>query len=220
MQRRYGHHRLPSNWNCHGLEAWELPPEGQSAWLAQVNDVRPAPDATGVWIFAFALDERVDVLFEDELRWSRSHAARLRLDHAGDAVVYWVSLTPVGLNRDWQGSIRRLGASVGPWRLGLRHSRDSGQATRGSASADCVSCVAADKRTPRTTDLQFGAEWRRLREPSWIGIPSLGRQPSRLGRERADRERAPRERSDAVLEGVTVGRGGRNLPTTLRHFPI
>ena len=80
-----------------GLEGWELPPEGQSGWLAQVTDVRPAPDGTGVWIFAFALDERVAELSEDELRRGRSEGT-ITLDQAGDAVVYWVSLTPDGLN--------------------------------------------------------------------------------------------------------------------------
>ena len=80
-----------------GLEGWELPRDGQPGWLAQVNDIRPAPDGTGVWIFAFALDERVAELSEDELRRGRREGT-ITLDQAADAFVYWVSLTPDGLN--------------------------------------------------------------------------------------------------------------------------
>ena len=80
-----------------GLEGWELPREGAPGWRAQVNDVRPAPDGTGVWIFAFALDERVAEMSDDEIRRGRQEGT-LTLDQVGDAFVYWVSLTPDGLN--------------------------------------------------------------------------------------------------------------------------
>ena len=80
-----------------GLEGWELPREGAPGWRAQVNDVRPAPDGTGVWVFAFALDERVAEMTDDEIRRGRQEGT-LALDQVGDAFVYWVSLTPDGLS--------------------------------------------------------------------------------------------------------------------------
>ncbi len=79
-----------------GLEGWELPRDGQRGWPAQVNDIRPAPDGAGVWIFAIAPERSLDELGVDELRRGLMEQT-LTPEQAADAFVYWVSLTPDGL---------------------------------------------------------------------------------------------------------------------------
>lgn len=75
-----------------GTEGWE--PGKAPGGPAAVTDVRPAPGGAGVWVFALALDERVAGM--DELRKARQDGS-LTLEQAADGFVYWVRLTPDGL---------------------------------------------------------------------------------------------------------------------------
>ena len=79
-----------------GMEGWEAPRDGPVGWPAQVNDIRLAPDGTGVWVFAWAPEERLAALSVDELR-DEIMANTSPLEHVVDAYVYWVRLDPDGL---------------------------------------------------------------------------------------------------------------------------
>ncbi len=79
-----------------GMEGWEVPRGGPVGGLAQVNDIRLAPDGSGAWVFAMAPERRFAESTVDELRemlMGRTSA----LEQILDAYVYWVRLEPNGL---------------------------------------------------------------------------------------------------------------------------
>ena len=65
-------------------------------WPAQVNDIRLAPDGSGVWIFAVAPERRFAELSVDELR-EVAMDRNSTLEQVADAYLYWVRLEPDGL---------------------------------------------------------------------------------------------------------------------------
>ena len=79
-----------------GMEGWEAPREGPVGWPAQVNDIRLAPDGSGVWIFAMAPERRFAELSMDELR-EKIMDRTSTLEQVVDAYLYWVRLEPNGL---------------------------------------------------------------------------------------------------------------------------
>ena len=79
-----------------GMEGWEAPRDGPIGWPAQVNDIRLAPDGSGVWIFAMAPERRFAELSVDELREKITDRTSA-LEQVADAYVYWVRLDPNGL---------------------------------------------------------------------------------------------------------------------------
>lgn len=79
-----------------GMEGWEVPREGPIGWPAQVNDIRLAPDGSGVWIFAMAPERRFAELSLDELR-EMAMERRSTLEQVADTYVYWVRLESNGL---------------------------------------------------------------------------------------------------------------------------
>ncbi|MDE2678428.1 MAG: hypothetical protein F4087_10100 [Gemmatimonadetes bacterium] len=79
-----------------GMEGWEAPRDGPVGWPAQVNDIRLAPDGSGLWIFAVAPEERLAELSVDELR-DEFMANAGPMEQVVDAYIYWVRLDPGGL---------------------------------------------------------------------------------------------------------------------------
>lgn len=80
-----------------GMEGWEAPRDGPiGGWPAQVNDIRLAPDGSGVWIFAMAPERRFAESSVDELR-EKAMDRTSTLEQVVDAYVYWVRLEPNGL---------------------------------------------------------------------------------------------------------------------------
>ena len=80
-----------------GMEGWEAPRDGRPiGWPAQVNDIRLAPDGSGLWVFAVAPEERLAALSVDELR-DVFMANAGQLEQVVDAYLYWVRLDPDGL---------------------------------------------------------------------------------------------------------------------------
>ena len=78
-----------------GTEAWEAPRTGPTGgYPAQVNDIRLAPDGSGLWVFAVAPEERFVELSVDELG---DRAMASGLERVADAYLYWVRLEPDGL---------------------------------------------------------------------------------------------------------------------------
>ncbi len=79
-----------------GMEGWEAPRTGPVGWPAQVNDIRFAPDGSGLWVFAMAPEERFVELRVDELR-DEIVANNSALERVADAYLYWVRLEQDGL---------------------------------------------------------------------------------------------------------------------------
>lgn len=79
-----------------GMEGWEPPREGGGGWLAQVNDIRLAPDGSGLWVFAMAPEEKLAALSVEELR-DEIVANAGAVEQVADAYVYWVRMDPDGL---------------------------------------------------------------------------------------------------------------------------
>ncbi|MCY4574640.1 MAG: hypothetical protein OXF01_17805 [Gemmatimonadetes bacterium] len=80
-----------------GTEGWEAPRTGPvGGYPAQVNDIRLAPDGSGLWVFAMAPEERFVELSVDELR-DEVMANNSALERVADAYLYWVRLEPDGL---------------------------------------------------------------------------------------------------------------------------
>ncbi|MDE2764066.1 MAG: hypothetical protein OXQ94_06660 [Gemmatimonadota bacterium] len=83
-----------------GMEGWEAPRDGRPiGWPAQVNDIRLAPDGSGLWVFAMAPEERLAALSVEELRDEMmANAANAgAVEQVADAYVYWIRLDPDGL---------------------------------------------------------------------------------------------------------------------------
>lgn len=79
-----------------GMEGWERPREGPVGSPAQVNDIRLAPDGSGVWIFAMAPERRFAGLSMAEFR-EKVMDRSSTLEQLLDAYVYWIRLEPNGL---------------------------------------------------------------------------------------------------------------------------
>lgn len=80
-----------------GMEGWEAPRTGPvGGYPAQVNDIRFAPDGSGLWVFAMAPEERFAELSVDELR-DEVLVNASALERVADAYLYWVRLDPNGL---------------------------------------------------------------------------------------------------------------------------
>ncbi len=80
-----------------GMEGWEAPRTGPvGGYPAQVNDIRFAPDGSGLWVFAMAPEERFVDLSVDELR-DEVLVNASALERVADAYLYWVRLDPDGL---------------------------------------------------------------------------------------------------------------------------
>ncbi len=78
-----------------GTEGWEAPRTGPTGgYPAQVNDIRLAPDGSGLWVFAVAPEERFVELSVDELG---DQAMASGLERIADAYLYWVRPEPDGL---------------------------------------------------------------------------------------------------------------------------
>lgn len=63
---------------------------------AAVTDVRPAPEGAGVWVFAIAPEDSIAQMSRDDMRTAFMDRTR-SLEQRGDGFVYWVDLTPDGL---------------------------------------------------------------------------------------------------------------------------
>ena len=79
-----------------GMEGWEESARTTGGWPAQVNDIRLAPDGSGLWVFAIAPEERFVELSLDEFR-DEVMANRYAPEQVADAYLYWVRLVPNGL---------------------------------------------------------------------------------------------------------------------------
>ena len=79
-----------------GMEGWEPPRDGGGGWPAQINDIRLAPDGSGLWVFAMAPEERLAALSVEELR-DEIMANAGAVEQVADAYVYWVRMDPDGL---------------------------------------------------------------------------------------------------------------------------
>ena len=79
-----------------GMEGWEAPRTGPIGYPAQVNDIRLAPDGSGLWVFAAAPEERLAALSVDEFR-DELMANTSALERVVDAYLYWVRLDADGL---------------------------------------------------------------------------------------------------------------------------
>ena len=80
-----------------GMEGWEAPRTGPvGGYPAQVNDIRFAPDGSGLWVFAMAPEERFVELSVDELR-DEVLVNASALERVADAYLYWVRLDADGL---------------------------------------------------------------------------------------------------------------------------
>ncbi|MXX35160.1 MAG: hypothetical protein F4107_02085 [Gemmatimonadetes bacterium] len=77
-----------------GTEGWE--PGVAPGSPAAVMAVRPAPEGAGVWVFAIAPEDSIAELSIDDMRTAFMDRTR-PLEQKGDAFVYWVDLTPDGL---------------------------------------------------------------------------------------------------------------------------
>ena len=64
--------------------------------LVEVTDVRPALDGAGAWVFVIAPEKSLAELSLDDMG-RRIQDGTLVMEHAADAFVYWVDLTPKGL---------------------------------------------------------------------------------------------------------------------------
>lgn len=79
-----------------GMERWEESARDTGGWPAQVNDIRLAPDGSGLWVFAAGPEERFVELSLDEFR-DEVMANRYAPEQVADTYVYWVRLEPDGL---------------------------------------------------------------------------------------------------------------------------
>ena len=75
-----------------GMDEWEPTGPGLSGRPAEVTDVYPVPDGSGVWVFAFAVETEYD---EDVIKGL--HDGMSTLEQVVDAFVYSVRLGPKGL---------------------------------------------------------------------------------------------------------------------------
>lgn len=79
-----------------GMEGWEESARTTGGWPAQVNDIRLAPDGSGLWVFAVGPEERFVELSLDEFR-DEVMANRYAPEQVADAYLYWIRLEPDGL---------------------------------------------------------------------------------------------------------------------------
>ena len=77
-----------------GMDEWD--PSDLPGFPAMVTDVRPAPDGAGAWVFAIAPEKSLAELSLDDMG-RRIQDGTLAMEQAADAFVYWVDLTPEGL---------------------------------------------------------------------------------------------------------------------------
>ena len=90
-----------------GMDEWERPRTGPVGWPAEVTDIHPAPDGSGVWVFAIATETSYD-----EARKALQDGTST-LEQVADAFVYSVrldsnGLTLVGMDR-FDTLVRPLG---------------------------------------------------------------------------------------------------------------
>lgn len=79
-----------------GMEGWEESARETGGWPAQINDIRLAPDGSGLWVFAVAAEERFVELSLDEFR-DEVMANRYTPEQVVDAYLFGVRLEPDGL---------------------------------------------------------------------------------------------------------------------------
>ena len=77
------------------MDDWDFS-ASPGAWPAQVNDIRLAPDGSGIWVFAIAPAVSMSELME-ALNEARAQGGPPEVERLADTFVYSVRLDPNGL---------------------------------------------------------------------------------------------------------------------------
>ncbi len=121
-----------------GMDEWEPTGDRFSGWPAEVTDIYPAPDGSGVWVFAFG------VATDDEDVIKGLQDGMFTLEQVVDAFVYSVRLGPLGLELV---GMDRLDTVVRPLR--------DGPLRDGALAYDLVETPDGNRRV-RVGRLRFG----------------------------------------------------------------